>query len=201
MDTISVVVDLPRLEPSDWGKWWAHWDKNSKMLTKENTNHNTYKAGGWCGFDCYRKPYYNPKATAYMSSLVDCSAVFPELYTFIDCIPMEVYLVRILESMSAFVPHNDFTKPHYAWRTLLFDNNPSSTFYYMNGEEKIYQRLPDKESNTWVFKDHITKHGTDYDPRYKKLLITYYGENRNDPYMDTIFNDQKYSTYSVKLCK
>jgi hypothetical protein len=194
---ISKVLDIPRVTPTNWNAWWDIWNANAKPLVRYQQNHN--KPGKWIGFDCYRGDNYDPDTNGYYhSEFVDCSNVFPNLVDNIMPFFHKLLLIRILQSTDTFFPHNDFKdQEHIAVRTLLYDENPSSTFYYIINNEKVYQKLP-SNSNSWIYKDHLVQHGSDFDDRYKKILITYYGyinfEEINRAYTSVLYNE-----YSAKI--
>jgi hypothetical protein len=195
--TVSKVLDIPKLAPINWNLWWDIWNSNAKPLVRYRENHN--RPGKWIGFDCYRADRYDPTTDGYYhSEFVDCSSVLPNLIDNIKPFFHSLFLIRILQSTGTFFPHNDFKDDeHVAVRTLLYDENPSNTFYYIINDKKVYQQLP-AESNTWIYKDYLVQHGSDFDDRYKKILITYYGsinlEKINEIYKSTIYNE-----YSAKI--
>lgn len=170
---ISSVLNIPVIEPTNWDDWWTIWNKHAKTVAKVRGNHNSSK-GRWIGFDCYRASNYNVIDTPYDSEYVDCRNVLPDLYKFVETCGLDIQLVRILESKSPFNPHKDHSTESYSIRTMLYDNNPSPTFYYFINGRKHFQTLP-KESNTWMYKDHLAMHGSNFNPKYKKILITYAG--------------------------
>lgn len=172
---ISRVLDVPKIEPTSWKLWWDFWEANAKPITKSITNHNA-GYGKWVGFDCYRDPNYNPDTltTHYKAEYVDCSEILPMLNDVISQLPMYVANARIIQSKTAFRPHRDYQQENISVRSMLYDDNPKSTFYYLSSGSKDYQMLP-PSSNTWMYYDHRALHGTDYDPAYQKIMIAYYG--------------------------
>lgn len=194
---VSKILDIPKIVPTDWNVWWDIWNNNAKPLIKYQPNHN--KSGNWIGFDCYRADSYNPSINGYYrSELVDCSNVLPDLVETIKPIFSELLLVRVVQSTSVFLPHTDFKDQyHIGVRTLLYDDNPGNTFYYVINGERVHQRLP-PNSNTWIYKDKIVQHGSEFDNRYKKILITYYGFI-NFERINTICNSPLYDEYSAKI--
>jgi hypothetical protein len=194
---VSKVLDIHKLTPTNWNLWWDIWNNNAKPLVRYQQNHN--KPGKWIGFDCYRSDTYNPETEGYYNSeFVDCSSVLPNLIDNIKHLFHKLFLIRILQSTDTFFPHNDFKdEEHVAVRTLLYDENPSSTFYYVINNKKVYQKLP-SNSNTWIYKDHLVQHGSDFDDRYKKILITYYGFI-NLEQINTIYKSTIYDEYSAKI--
>ena len=177
---ISNVLRMPKLEPIDWNSWWEFWEKNAKPLHKRFNNHNGGNNGIiiWRGFDAYRSDTFDPNTTPYHSELVDCHSVLPNIAEHISKLPIRVHLVRILQSLTFIKPHSDFqqtTQANRQIRTLLFDDNPRKTFYYVHKNKIIYQSLPDN-SNTWMFRDDLVLHGSEHYSGYRKILITFYGD-------------------------
>ena len=172
---ISRVLNVPKVEPISWEKWWDFWNTNAKPLKKSVSNHNAGSAQ-WIGFDCYRHSSYNPATltTHYKAEFFDCSELLPMLSDVISQLPIFVSNARIIQSRSMFPPHRDYTQDNISVRTMLYDSNPKSTFYYISSKSKDYQQLPDS-SNTWMYYDHVALHGTDYNPAYQKIMIAYYG--------------------------
>lgn len=77
---------------------------------------------------------------------------------------------------------------------MIYDGNPTSTFYYISSKSKDYQQLP-SSSNTWMYYDHRTVHGSDYNPPHQKIMIAYYGVVQ-DPEMELTTAYSEYDIYS-----
>lgn len=192
---VSAIVDYPKIEPVDWDLWWRLWNESAQPVLKKQKNHNA-ATGHWIGFDCYRGKNFKEDLTPYSSMYVDCRHVLPTLYNFIDLLADKVDMVRILESQSPFYPHKDHTNENYSIRTLLYDNNVQPTFYYLINGKKIYQKLPN-ETNTWIYKDHEFPHGSDFNPKFKKILITFQGTWTYSD-VEKHFANDKFLNYNIQ---
>ena len=178
-DIISTPLIFPKVEPSDWNKWWSIWNKNSRFLRKIVQNHN--EAGArWVGMDIYIAPGIDStRVTGYEAPYVDCSDLFRQVLDNIDQLPINVQAIRAVSSVCAVVPHSDFSVPEFSVRSMLYDTNSTSTFYYDVDVNRVYQQLPN-ESNTWGYWDNKCKHGTDYHSGHRKILLMYYGKTKSD---------------------
>jgi hypothetical protein len=192
---ISTPLIFPKVEPSDWSVWWKLWNKNSRFLKKIVVNHN--EAGArWVGMDIYIAPEIDSmKATGYQAPYVDCSNLFKKTIDNLDQLPINVQVIRAALSVCAHNPHSDFSDPIFSVRSLLYDTNPTSTFYYQFDDKKVYQQLP-IDTNTWGYWDNKCKHGTDYYSGRRKILLIYYGTNKEN--IDITNSINYYADYAIK---
>jgi hypothetical protein len=194
-DIISTPLIFPRVEPSDWSKWWIIWNKNSKFLKKVVKNHNETGAK-WMGMDIYIAPGVDSAiSTGYNAPYVDCSELFKQTIDNIDQLPINVQVIRAASSVCEHSPHSDFSRPEFSVRSMLYDTNVRSTFYYQFNNKKVYQHLP-ADSNTWGYWDHASMHGTDYHSGHRKILLIYYGITKeNINISDSV---DRYVNYVIK---
>jgi hypothetical protein len=192
---ISTPLIFPKVEPADWSVWWKLWNKNSKFLMKVVNNHN--EAGAkWLGMDVYvNQGIDSTQVTGYQAPYVPCLELFKNLLDNIDQLPIHVQVIRAVSSICEVVPHSDFLSPVFSVRSLLYDTNPESTFYYQVNDEKIYQQLP-IDSNTWGYWDHRCKHGTDYNSGCRKILLIYYGTTKEN--MNIRDSIEQYDDYVIR---
>jgi hypothetical protein len=171
---ISTPLIFPKVEPSDWSVWWKLWNKNFRFLRKVVINHNEAVAR-WVGMDIYIAPETDiVKATGYHAPYIDCSNLFKKTLDNLDQLPINVQVIRAVSSVCAISPHSDFSNPMFSVRSLLYDTNPVSTFYYQFDGKQVYQQLP-MDTNTWGYWDNNCKHGTDHYSGRRKILLMYYG--------------------------
>jgi hypothetical protein len=179
----SIVLDIPKIEPDNWDTWWEWWEKHSNPMTKIYSSHN----GGpglktWNGVQIYGD---HEKTEDYWNiETVKCQDLFPKMFENIFQIPMNILRIRAVTSTGFFPPHKDYTYPTISCRINLFNNNPTSTFLYLNFKDtkikKPYiQELP-KESNTWIYSDHNQDHATFYNKPYFKILLMVLGKWREE---------------------
>jgi len=186
---ISAPIVWPKIQPVDWPRWWRLWLTEGKRIPKVNKNHNETGAE-WRGFDVYVAPGVDTEAlTGYSAPNVDCPDLFPTLFNNLDAFPVEIKAMRVVSSLATVIPHNDHTVPAISVRSMLYDNNFKPTFYYKVNEEQKYQRLP-PDSNTWLYWDNKSQHGTDFWYGHHKQLIVYYGSFKTDYYKKLIEESQ-----------
>jgi len=176
---ISTPVKFPLVQPRDWSKWNLVWNNNAKFARKLFQNHNSLQAY-WKGFDIYVKPGFNAQAySGYAFENVNCPELFPSIFDNLNMLPIDVNVVRVLSSMAKVIPHRDSLTNDLSVRTMLSDNNPRQTFYYQFKDKKEYQLLPE-DTNTWMYWDNNSKHGTDFYQGHSKILIAYYGPKKEN---------------------
>jgi len=187
---ISSPIVWPKIQPTDWSAWWKIWLTEGKRVPKVAVNHNETGAL-WRGFDIYVAPGADPEAmTGYRSTNVNCPELFPSLFDNLDEFPMEIKVMRVVSSLATVIPHQDHTVPAISVRSMLYDNNFKPTFYYKAGDKTLYQTLP-QESNTWLYWDNKSKHGTDFWYGHHKQLIVYYGNFKINKYESVIKESQQ----------
>lgn len=176
MNNISTPLLFPKIVPNP--KWNEIWESNAELIRKVSSNHNAGQAF-WKGFDIYVKPDFDIKSyTGYDFKNINCPEIFPEIFNNLDLLPIEIFAVRAMSSMTKVMPHSDCLTPMLSVRTLLCDDNPKSTFYYQFNNKVEYQQLPET-TNTWMYWDHKSKHGTDFYQGHRKILLAYYGKMKS----------------------
>lgn len=200
MIPVSVPLIFPKIVPDDWDTWNRVWNKNKKFISKIQ---KTLNAGQvfWVGFDIYVKDNIDADdITKYKCENLNCPELFSSFFNNIDEFPMDVYVVRVLQSLAPVVPHYDYAtdSDRHSLRSLLVDNNTKPTWFYkMRDDSKIYLQLPE-DTNTWYYNDKLLKHGTDYTNGQNKQLIMYRGKIREDK-LDFLLKKsiEKYRDYSL----
>lgn len=194
-EIISTPLIFPKVEPSNWFEWWKLWFKHSKVLKKSVQNHNEAEAK-WVGMDIYVAPGVDiVEATGYNAPYVDCSGLFKKTLDNIDQLPINVQVIRAASSVVEHHPHTDFSVPRFSIRSLMWDTNLTSTFYYQFNDATVYQQLPN-DSNTWGYWDNKCKHGTDYYVGHRKILLIYYGTPKEN--IDISDSINYYADYVIK---
>jgi hypothetical protein len=199
MIPVSVPLIFPKIVPNDWELWNKVWAQNKKFVSKSSKTKNIGQVY-WIGFDIYVKPGINATdIMSYKCNNINCPELFPSLFDNIDKLPIEVQVVRVLQSLSSVPAHQDFAKgtEYNSIRSLLTDNNPKQTWWYEDSNtNKHYLKLPE-ETNTWWYDDAKVKHGTDFNHQYKKQLIMYQGVIKES--LESVLSDstKKYSDYVI----
>jgi len=193
---ISAPISFPIVEPNSWDKWWDIWFKEATFIPKIVTNHN-YSQAFWRGFDVYVKEGVDRDIYGYKTKNLNCPELFSSLFDNIDKFPMDIHVMRILSSMQKVTPHCDSDIPFTGIRSLMYDNNVRPNFYYVFGDNKEYQTLP-SDTNTWMYNDHKSLHGTDFYFGHSKILIAYYGTVKDKMLDDNISeNINRYKDYVI----
>ena len=200
MIPISVPLDFPKVVPNNWDIWNRLWEQNKKFIPKITTTKNTGRVA-WVGFDIYVKPGVDASdVIKYSCKNVNCPELFPSLFDNLDKLPIEVHVVRVLQSLSSVSAHQDFAteSQYHSFRSLLYDNNPKETWWYEDtNKSKHYLTLP-KETNTWWYDDSKVKHGTDFYSGHSKQLIMYRGPTKLDLLHESISNSMaKYPNHVI----
>ena len=199
MIPVSVPLNFPKVLPNNWETWNKVWEKNKKFVTKSSHTKNIEQVY-WVGFDIYVKPGIDPTdIMPYTCKNVNCHELFTSLFDNIDKLPIEVHVVRVLQSVVRVHAHQDYAKEtgYNSIRSLLIDNNPKQTWWYEDSNtNKHYLQLPEA-TNTWWYDDAKVKHGTDFYIGHEKQLVMYQGlikESLESVLADSI---QKYSDYVI----
>jgi len=194
---ISTPIVFPKVVPNNWDKWNTIWDKYKNYTPKV---HNTKNSGQvhWIGFDIYVKDGVDAsELMAYKCENINCPELFNSLFDNIQKLPIDVHVVRVLQSLMLVSAHHDHTNDSNSLRSMLHDDNPKQTWYYEHNNTKEYLRLPE-DTNTWWYNDSKTKHGTDYINGYKKQLILYRGITKENEMQSLLEKSmQQYSEYVI----
>jgi hypothetical protein len=174
---VSAVLNIPRIEPDNWNIWWSWWAEHYSDVYKAKGNHNTGPGlNKWQGLDIYRTEDYDADKDPYIAKYVDCQHIFPNMFANLKSIPLKISHIRAVQSTQQFTPHRDHNKPATSLRVMLYDNNPTDTFFYLLSNGKLkFQTFP-KNSNTWIYYDHLVKHGTHYKVNHFKIILQIWGK-------------------------
>lgn len=168
---ISTVLDLPKIEPDDWGKFFHLWNNHKQVLNKIRKTHN--RAGAHIGLDVYCDSSFTPTYTAPM---IDLKTQYPSLYEQIMMLPVPIYCARFIQSFDDFPPHMDSKWSNWAIRNWFYCEDTEPQWYYTpktDLEQKKWLTLP-KESNWWAYLDGQVNHATVFKPQLPKILIQYF---------------------------
>jgi hypothetical protein len=170
MTLLATPVDLPKVVPDDWDKWWHIWNTYAQPLKKKTPTPNGMQGGQWVGFDVYRNSLFKAN---YEAAEHDLSLSYPSLFNAIMG-PLQpgVTGLRFVESRCAFPAHVDNFMPAWQLRCMFSCPNPSEQWYYtrLDGTDERPLVLAE-ETNWFAYKDGALKHGTRYDPTKPKILL------------------------------
>lgn len=204
---IFTPVDLPKLEPDNWDKFWEVWNKHSDKLTKKRVNVDTSDASVgsseiWKGLDIYKMvegvtvweaPYYNIEND------------FPKMHENILKLQetgLKIYQVRLITSLLNVRAHTDDNLDRWAYRSYFHYTSPKSQWYFTKAGDpdgdRHYIELPD--NNHWfAYNDKNCWHGTDYDPEHPKILAQLYCAAQTVATQLAQDNIEKYKQYTIDL--
>ena len=202
MTPVSVPLIFPKIVPNDWSQWNKIWEKNAKFSPKITQTKNSGQVF-WTGFDIYVKDGVDATdLIKYKCNNINCPELFPSLFDNLDKLPIDIQVVRVLQSLSKVNAHQDFAidSNFQSFRSILYDNNPQQTWWYTpDNKIKHYLKLPE-ETNTWWYDDSKIKHGTDFYPNHDKQLIMYRGTLKKDLLSTVLDNStQKYLDYVIYI--
>ena len=199
MIPVSVPLIFPKVLPNNWEIWNSVWEQNKKFVTKTSQTKNS-KQVYWVGFDIYVKQGIDAAdIMSYTCNNVNCPELFPSLFDNLDKLPIEVHVVRAVQSFSKVYAHHDYVARtgYNSIRSIIHDTNPTQTWWYEDSNtNKHYLKLP-KDTNTWWYDDLKVKHATDFYLGYQKQLIIYQGLIKDS--LESVLTDsiQKYSDYVI----
>ena len=199
MIPVSVPLIFPKVLPNNWEIWNSVWEQNKKFVTKTSQTKNS-KQVYWVGFDIYVKQGIDAAdIMSYTCNNVNCPELFPSLFDNLDKLPIEVHVVRVVQSFSKVYAHHDYVARtgYNSIRSIIHDTNPTQTWWYEDSNtNKHYLKLP-KDTNTWWYDDLKVKHATDFYLGYQKQLIIYQGLIKDS--LESVLTDsiQKYSDYVI----
>lgn len=170
---VSIPLNLPKLEPDDWDKWWHIWKNYATSLKKIGTSPNQ-ESGLHIGFDVYKHPGFTP---VYSADYLDLKVIYPMLYEQIMSLPVYLYGARFVSSHGDFKAHIDNRYTNWAIRSMFSCQDPTPQWYYtkIDNTETKFLKLPDN-TNWWAYQDGIIKHGTIYRKEYPKIILQVFSE-------------------------
>ena len=199
MIPVSVPLIFPKVVPNNWEIWNSVWEQNKKFVTKSSQTKNS-KQVYWVGFDIYVKQGIDAAdIMSYTCNNINCPELFPSLFDNLDKLPIEVHVVRVVQSFSKVYAHHDYVArtEYNSIRSIIHDTNPTQTWWYEDSNtNKHYLKLPE-DTNTWWYDDLKVKHATDFYLGYQKQLIIYQGLIKDS--LESVLTDsiQKYSDYVI----
>lgn len=204
---IFTPIDLPKLEPDNWDKFWDVWNTHANRLTKRRMNVDTSDASVgssdiWKGLDIYRLAQ---GITAWEAPYYDISTEFPEMFNTILRMQetgLRIYQVRLITSLLNVAAHTDDNLDRWAYRSYFHYTSPKSQWYFTKSGDKEgprhYIDLP-SNANWFAYNDQQCWHGTDYDPEHPKILAQLYVADQNVARKIAHDNMEKYKDYIIEF--
>lgn len=193
---ISTPLNLPKLEPDDWDKFWNIWETNVSPLVKVNPSPNK-RSALHVGFDIFREPWFKP---VYDAKHVYLDKIYPELYNSIMSLPVKIFCARFVSSRSDFPPHVDNFSPSWIIRSMFYTENNDYQWYYTDLDNNNPKKLVQPETtNWWAYKDGLAKHGTVYNQENPKILLQIFSkiEDTNRFVENQILENPQFEKYWI----
>ena len=194
---ISTPIDFPIIQPDDWDEWWSVWNSQAKLVKKNATTVNKFSVK-WQGFDIYVRPGSEKGASFhYNFENINRPDLFSNLFNNLENFPVHIKSIRAACSLEDVPAHRDHRNDMYAVRSMLYNTNPIPTWYYKIDDRKEYLKLPNT-TNTWLYGDHTSEHGTDFIPGHTKILLMFFGPLK-EGFLDQILKtgDKKFKDYTI----
>ena len=205
---LLVPLALPKFELPDldmFKHWWNEHAISPKKLVSETLAPEVGYTSAEC-VDLIEK--FQSLWTPNMQT-ENFKKAFPKLWDqFHDLLPIDEFVnLHLWSSVIPFKEHRDpgeVVDIPISFRIKLYDENPEETLYvfenptmpYEYGEIKHPPRLED--TNSWVWNNLRVKHGSIYNPEYKKCMVLCAGKINIKKY-ETLLNTSinKYKDHCI----
>jgi hypothetical protein len=177
---LLIPLALPKFELPDlemFKHWWSKHSISPEKLVSETLSPEVGYSSAEC-VDLIEK--IQSRWTPNMQT-DNFKKTFPKLWDqFHDLLPIDEFLnLHLWSSVMPFKEHRDpgeVVDIPVSFRIMLYDDNPEETLYifenttmpYEYGEIKQPPRLED--TNTWIWNNLRVKHGSIYNPGYRKCM-------------------------------
>lgn len=179
------VLAAPRIVPRDWDLFWTQWRAHSgeshivKNDPAGNQDSNYEKTGKrtnfFMGINIYAK---NPKALDeghWKLPYLPYTEIFPNLLDDIHAAcpwVSDVLYARLWQSTMPIPMHRDHSKEDVALRAMIYDENTTPTFKVLKPRAGThYVKLPENESNWFVYNNAKCLHGSDKTQGVNKIIL------------------------------
>lgn len=214
-------LDIPKIEPDDWNKFWEIWNSKKQQVVKKDTGYGEPKikevttAAPWIGMNCYLVPQLSNDSKNFLldyGQYHDFSKEFPKMWAGFQQLPFKtINSIRLVSNNMEVIPHHDgvtTTGTTFLVRVMIWDENPSPTLYLCESNDEIRQSVfvkPDspyinntrmymqlpKDSNSFVFNNVSCFHGAEHDGKNNKILAMISGVIDEDRYFDMIHSSSE----------
>ena len=199
---VSTPLDLPKIQPDSWDKFWDIWNKYAEPLVKVGMNTATSPApvgsvSVWHGLDIFKQPY---GYTYWSAPYYDTSSILPNFHEAILGAGFgRLFRVRVLMSHLNVTSHTDDNADKWQARAFLHYTSDKQQWYFTRpGDakgERTYLSMPE-DTNWFTYNDKFCWHGTDFDPNHKKVLLQIYSGDGVSP--DLLERSlEKYKDYTI----
>jgi len=172
-----VPLDIPLIKDDNFASWYFEKALPIKRLYNDKESNAIPGSSPFLSVD-YTE-WGIPEKTRWNINLQeDMFLKFPALREqILDYLPFkELHWINIWSSYKPILLHRDdsyyFDTP-LSFRLMIHDENPAPTLFFENeSKERIYPDL--SETNSFVFNNLRVRHGSTYDPAYKKIIFVFW---------------------------
>jgi hypothetical protein len=184
---LFLPLDIPKIEIKDIEFFKHWWNENSEISNRHshgidgefNEGYKTY-----ANFKTVSLAVQEKKIIRNINYKEKIFELFPEIREQIfEFFPIDkIEFSVIWQSVRHVSPHRDhfgFLDLPLSFRSMLYDENPNSTLYYKeslpgkileyNEPVSFIPRL--NTTNSWAWNNLRVKHGSNYNPNYKKFIL------------------------------
>lgn len=211
-------LDIPVINDELFSEWYF---ENAKPIVKTKPDVADPEIGysSFVSVNVYRPGVSNStisewlaKSSAWTSNpQQEWFIKFPKMYQQImDTLPFNtIPNINMWSSTRQIDPHIDqthFIDVPISFRIMVYDENPTTTLYTgeclpdtpWDNNSSFYCKLPES-TNTFVWNNLRTRHGSLHDPRYRKILLIVNGFNINWKQYDELL-DRSVRKFGNKYC-
>ena len=198
-------IKLPKIEPDNWDIFWKIWNEEADFVHKTTHPHDKSRlAVGnrtcWKGMEVYDPDAIKVTRSIELAS-IDIRDRLPKMYESMQSLKtfFKSLSLIFLESKYPIGAHTDKNTDNWVLRSFFYYPSPTQQWYFtkpndVNGE-RTYITMPN--DTTWfAFNDAKAWHGTDYDPKYPKIIIKAYGSLHEHIIQDSL---QHYKDYTLSF--
>ena len=199
---VALPLALPRFELDSDSEFWRVWNEEQASVDRQHIDRGTVGKDPtkklqtqWDGLALYEDESLFDQAIWRTKACPELVATQPKyLKSIIDNLPfVRIRSVRLWSSHTAITAHYDSASdgsiPKLRFpseiRLMLDDKNPAETFWLtavtkskphteIPLSDRHYVKLPD-DTNTFAWNNVDYLHGSDYDPKYRKILVVIKG--------------------------
>lgn len=198
---VFTPVDLPIIQPDDWGIFWEIW-KNARPLSKVkmNNKHSPNPVDTpydvWIGLDIFKTEMTDK--LDYQAPFHEIQLSLPNMYKLLTNIHPDIHTIRLCQSRMNIPAHTDNHQDQWHLRSFLHYTGNKQQWYFtkpfnMLGK-RTYINIP-SDTNWFMYHDKNCWHGTDYDPENTKILLQIFTLGHyDDLYKKSI---TKYHDYTI----
>jgi hypothetical protein len=186
-----IPLQIPKFELKDIEKFQSWWFTHAELATRKRDSIDGELHTGHQLFSNFLTVGIHPPVEQFIRNenyREDFFLEFPEIRDQIfEYFPInKIEFCLMWSSIRHISPHRDhfnFIDLPLSFRSLLYDENPKPTLYYkeclpneiLNYGQEVQYVEKFEDTNSWCWNNLRVKHGSDYNPMHKKIIIVVEG--------------------------